>query len=176
MRRIMLTSWMMALTDFDDEDDNAEFPETPNDPSFDFDQHFFTRSYMLWRDPRNGHIRDAFINSAVNEILGRAIFWTISSGKAAGSLPLEKLRIQVRGGRNLGNNVSVGSVSMVIANLGHSWLCERSKRDDCRYELITRELGPREGRTQQARVPPVVNMIFRRLWPATQKSWWQLEG
>ena len=96
-----------ALTDFDDEDDNAEFPDTLNDPSFDdFDQHFFTRSYMSWRDPRNGHIRDTFINSGENEILARAIFWTISSGKAAGSLPLEKLWIQVRGGRNLGKNVS----------------------------------------------------------------------
>lgn len=137
-----------ALADFDDEDDNAEYPETPNDSSFDnFDQQFFTRSYMSWRDPRNGHIRDAFINSAVDETLARAIFWTISSGKATGSLPLVKLRIQVRGG-NLGNNVSVESVCMVIANLGRSWLCERSQTDDCRHEPITRELGPRERGTQ----------------------------
>lgn len=68
-----------ALVDFDDEDDDAEYPEAPNDSSFDgFDQQFFERSYMSWQDPRNGHIHDAFINSAVDKTLARAIFWTIS--------------------------------------------------------------------------------------------------
>ena len=168
-----------ALAGFDLEDDDAEYPETPNDSSFDdFDQQFF-KNYGGWRDPRNGHIRDAFINSAVDETLARAIFWAISSGKAVGSLPLEKLWIRVRGGGNFGNRVSVESVrcvSMVVAELGRSWLCERSPRDDSRQELITREQGPRGWETQQAQstqqthLPPIVEPIFRRLWPATQPA------
>jgi hypothetical protein len=158
-----------ALIDFDEEDDDAEYPETPNDPSFDdFDQQFFKRHFFSWRDPRNGHIRDAFINSAVDETAARAIFWSISSSRAPGSLPLEKLRIQVRGGGDFGNNVCVGSVSMVVANLGRSWLCERSQRDDRRHLLIARELRPRERRPEEAQLPLDVELIFRRLWPATK--------
>jgi hypothetical protein len=30
---------------------------------------------------------------------------------------------------------------MIVANLGRSWLCERSQRDDCLHEFIMRGLG-----------------------------------
>jgi len=172
-----------ALGDFDDEDDDAPYPETPNDPSFDdFDQQFFTRGYISFRHPRNGHIRDAFLNCAVDEALVRAIFWTISSGKppadgSSSSLPLEKLHIRVRGGGCFGQNYSVGSVSTVVVQLGRSWLCERSPRDDCRQELMTRDLGPArlerpvwQPEVEASQLPQDVEPIFRRLWPATTRG------
>jgi hypothetical protein len=88
--------WSDALVGYDDDDDNAEYPETPNDPSFDdFARQFFKEGYLSWRDQRNGHVRDAFNNSAVDGTLARASFWTVSGGKAVGSFPLGRLRIQV---------------------------------------------------------------------------------
>jgi hypothetical protein len=39
--------WSDALVGYDDDGDDAEYPETPNDPSFDdFDQQFFKGGYL----------------------------------------------------------------------------------------------------------------------------------
>jgi hypothetical protein len=161
--------WRDTMSGFNSLDDNDEYPEAPNDPSFDkFDQQFFKRRYVSWRDPRNGHIRDAFINSAVDETLARAIFSTISSSKAAGSLPLEKLRIQVSGGGRFGNGAVVGDVERVVREVGRSWLCKRNLRDDRRDDLIVTELAPRETMNQQVRLGSDVEQIFRKLWPGTK--------
>lgn len=76
----------------------GEVLKAPNDSSFDdFDQQSFSK-WNAWRNPRKGHIRDAFINSAVDETLARSIFRTISSGKPNGSVTLERLKVRVSGG------------------------------------------------------------------------------
>jgi hypothetical protein len=162
-----------AHVGYDDDDDDAEYPEIPNDPSFDdFDRQFFKGGFLSRRDQRNGHVRDAFINSTVDVTLARAIFWTVSEGKAVGSFPLERLRIQGSGGGNFENRIDVGSVHLVVRELGGSWLCERNQRDDRRQELIVRELplAWRGSAIQPERLPPDVEPIFRRLWPALQKG------
>jgi hypothetical protein len=121
---------------------------------------------------------DAFINTAVDETLARAIFWTISSGKIAGSLPLERLKVRVTGGGRFGNyGISLGSVEAVVNNLSRSWQVERLGRDDSRYKLIAEELSrrKREERDEQddrlphvATLRPDVEPIFRRLRPLSQ--------
>jgi hypothetical protein len=166
----------------EDEDDNdddlnaiGEGPDTPNDPSFDeFEQQYFKGPFGTYRYPRNGHIRDAFINSALDETLARAIFWTISSTKPDGSLPLERLRVRVTGGGHFGQSSMLSSIEDVIWHLGRSWLVERNPRDDCRHELILKELGQQErGRVEAGHrmlLSPDVEPIFRRIWPAKQKE------
>jgi hypothetical protein len=64
-------------------EDGEEVPETPSDPSFvdEFDNQFFKSFCVAEQFLRNGHMRDAFINTAVDETLARAMVWTISSGK-----------------------------------------------------------------------------------------------
>jgi hypothetical protein len=110
-----------SLAGFDEADDDADYPETSTDPSFDeFEQSFFQERYIMPRFPRNGHIRGAFINSAVDELLAEAIFWTISYGKAEGSSPLEELQLGVFGGGDLSSGIRPDSICIVVAELGRS--------------------------------------------------------
>jgi hypothetical protein len=163
----------------DDSDlDDDEIPPTPSDPSFDeFDHQFFPWTLHNYRKARNGHIRDAFINSAVDETLVRDIFWTISAAKPDGSLPLERMKVSVFGGGYLGSDRPVESLRVVIGNLSRSWLVERNPRDDCREELIIKELGKKEEiPAAMERLHPDLETIFRRIWPAKQKkggNWWE---
>ncbi|KUJ08796.1 uncharacterized protein LY89DRAFT_599335, partial [Mollisia scopiformis] len=164
-----------SLAGLDLEDDDVPYPETPTDPSFDeFDQRFFQESYSGYRAPRKGHIRDAFINSAVDGVLTEAIFWAISCGKAEGSLPLEELRLRVFGGGDFGGGLFPQSVSVIIAELGRSWFCKRCVRDDRRQQLITKELTQRKQETWQTQTgqpTPFAQSIFRRIWPARGGDW-----
>ncbi|RFU32800.1 hypothetical protein B7463_g3562, partial [Scytalidium lignicola] len=95
--RLMLdASNSSAMYEDDDDDipldDDDERLVTPNDPSFDeFDQQFFDWP-GTYRFPRNGHLRDMFINCALDEALASAIFRIISSTKLDNNLrPLEKM-------------------------------------------------------------------------------------
>ena len=103
--------------------DGDEDDETPNDPSFDdFDQQFFDDPRGLYRKPRNGHVRDAFINSALDETLARAIFWSISTAKPSGALPLERLKLRMTGGGCFGDPSMLASIEDVVGHLGHGGL------------------------------------------------------
>lgn len=86
----LITSNAAVLRDDDeDTDDEGEWTQTPNDPSFDaFDQQFCRPISNNYRSTRNGHLRDALTNSALDQTLASAIFTTISSGKPVCSLPL----------------------------------------------------------------------------------------
>lgn len=58
------------------------------------------RPRYIWvpQNPLKGYVRNAFINSAVDEILARSNFRTTSSGKPNGSVMLEGLKVRVSGG------------------------------------------------------------------------------
>jgi hypothetical protein len=152
------------------------FVVIPDDPSFDeFDQQYFkVLGGHNYRNPRNGHLQDAFINSALDETLARAIFRTISLGKRDGSLPLERLKVRVNGGWALGQTSRTPDLERIICNLSRSWLVEPKPRDDCRHELVVRELGRQERQTKEARspqtMPTAYEPIFRRIWPAKQEG------
>jgi hypothetical protein len=87
--------------DYEDEAEGRELPETRNDASFDsFDQQYSECTFFHhWLRPRNGHIRDAFINAALDQDLARSIFQTIRSGNSTdgeNSCPIEFLELRVR--------------------------------------------------------------------------------
>ncbi|PON20377.1 hypothetical protein TGAM01_v210756 [Trichoderma gamsii] len=160
-----------------DDDSNAEL-ESPNDPSFDeFDQKMLKVPLDYNRYPRKGHVRDAFINCAVDENLARSIFVVILSGKNKSIRPLLlcRLKIDVIGGCSFGTSVSVSILSDVIDELSRSWTVERSlvQADD-----ILQKLEVHEGTNQiQQRhfgcsdsLHPEVEQIFRRIWPTKGKK------
>lgn len=158
-----------------DGEEDEELDETPNDPSFDdFDQQFFNGPRGSYRKPRNGHVRDAFINSALDEILARAIFRSISTAKSSGALPLETLKLRVTGGGCFGDSSMMSSIEYVAGHLGRSWLLERNPRDDRRDQLVATELGRQERKAKGGMYPkPLgrsVEPIFRRIWPERRKE------
>ena len=85
--------------------------DIPNDPPFDeFDQLFYPANILgIYGDgaqgskPRNGHIRDALVNSALDETLARTIFQSILSRKGHNALPLEALKLTSYGGGQFGD-------------------------------------------------------------------------
>lgn len=152
--------------------------DIPEDPSFDdFHQQFVLNCTALedYR-ARKGHVRDALINSALDEPLARAIFTRISSEKSHDALPLESLTLRSTDGADFGGLPRMGTsgLDQAVRNLGRSWLLVRSPRDDCRDMVLAREPGrcSREAmevhnngplrRTSWRNVEPV----FQRLWPA----------
>lgn len=164
-----------------DDDPDAKL-ESPNDPSFDeFDQQMLLAQLDYSRYPRRGHVRDAFINCAVDGDLARSIFTAVSLGKdkGASSLLLSRLKISVTGGCNFGTNRSDYILSIVVNELSRSWIVERNPREvrDGAQELTVYECT---SKTQQQHplqrddLDPEVYKIFQRIWLTNSrdsKSW-----
>ena len=139
---------------------------------------------------RRGHIREAFMNCAVDEMLARSIWETVCRGKAGKRL--ESLKLYTTGGGNFGGSTSYGDINVVVENLSRSWLIEKSVRDD--EDIINvRELGreAREARDKKETAFYDIHYkgdrvgstlpdhsavhIFRRIWACKEgsKDWRQ---
>jgi len=114
-----------ALTD--DIDDEYEFDEFDRKPS----EHRCPPSFSFLR---NGYLRLAFINRALDENLARAIYQSISSTRMDGALPLRKLKLSMTGH---GVITALGQFTIpdVFEQIGRSWLLVRNPRDDRPDEL-----------------------------------------
>ncbi|PKY03512.1 hypothetical protein P168DRAFT_327575 [Aspergillus campestris IBT 28561] len=160
----------------------------PDNPTFDeFDRAFFTgdqfsRPEMHYhgipRFPRNGHIRDALINSALDRTLARDIFRAVSSGKKSSSMTLERLSLTVEGGGDLGGDSQLlAGLILMVDHLNRPFTVERNPRDDRRDHLTIR----RHKHTNHsgiystgAKIDPYED-IFCRIWPVSQhdhEQWW----
>lgn len=172
LQSIFLTLDASDCAIFMDGDDDDE---TPIDSSFDnFDQQFFDDLRGSYRKPRNGHLRDAFINSTLDETLARAIFRSISTAKTSGALPLERLKLRVTGEGCFGDSFMLSSIEDVVGHLGRSWLLKRNPRDDHRHELVATELGRQEREAKESvhliSLGWNVEPIFRRIWSKRWKA------
>lgn len=160
-----------------DDDPDAKL-ESPNDPSFDeFDQQMLLVQLDYSRYPRRGHVRDAFINCAVDGDLARSIFTAISLGKdkGASSLLLSRLKISVTGGCNFGTNRGDYMLSIVVNELSRSWIVERTTREvrDGAPELTVYECTSKTQQQNPLRsddLDPEVYKIFQRIWSANGRS------
>ncbi|KAK5127397.1 hypothetical protein LTR85_006736 [Meristemomyces frigidus] len=137
----------------------------PSDPSFDDFDREIVKVMCAGPHPqaicRQGHVRDSLINYAVDKKFARGIFHVISDAKPAGAFPLERMELRPEGGCLTDHEVDL------FDHLGQWWLVERNPRDDCRNELVMKEL-PRRVDTAwkpEARLEPDVEPIFRRVWP-----------
>jgi len=179
MRRLTSLSLLLDALDYETffwvEHDDPEDEVTLIDPTFDeYDQQLLkrfsnTNSYLK---PRNGNIRDFFINSALDECLARQIFGSISSGKPNGALPLERLKLRVQPGGHFSPRVITGPFE-IYEYLGRSWLLERNPRDDRRDVIEVSEMRRVRGAYSPDRIldddlrraAGGVVETFRRLWP-----------
>jgi hypothetical protein len=92
-----------------DDDSVSDYGDAPNDPSFDsFDQLFYPLVLDNLRKPRNGHVRDCFINQAVDEALAQSIFAVIAAGKSRDALKLQTLELESGGGGTFGARTRMG--------------------------------------------------------------------
>ncbi|KAK3296407.1 uncharacterized protein B0H64DRAFT_169614 [Chaetomium fimeti] len=191
-RRLVLTldaspaPWFPATTPHEERSDDfntgAVTFDTAVDPSFDdSDKEYLDDDLFPYR---RGHIRDVFINTAVDETLARAIFDTVCAAKASAhghgaALALERVMIQAEGGRSFphrgGMMPTAFNLIPYMQALGRCWLLERDMRDDARHvvhareihgELRLRMLRPyRDDDDGSYEDESVCMSIFRRIWP-----------
>jgi hypothetical protein len=100
---------------------------------------------------KRGHLRDHFINSAVDEGLARSIWMKIAQNKIGKRL--ERLKLWTKGTFRTGP-VEYGLTDTFTKNTARSWLIERSPPDD-REEATVKELMQRAREEQRLFVPAV---------------------
>ena len=158
-----------------------------NEPSFDeFDREMYLDLDFL----QKGHVRETFMNCAVDETLARSIWDIICRAKIGKAL--QSLKLWTDGGDQWGNGISNGGIRPVVDILSCSWLIERVVGND--KDMITvKELGRRgkeiRDRKRKSHDDPrwdelgakeeeskdwsVLKQVFRRIWPPkeTSKNW-----
>jgi len=147
----------------DDED-----TEIPNNPAFDaFDQQFIVPTSGPWGDkPRNGHVREAFINSALDAPLALAIFDVIARSKPANSFALEELTLLSTGGGEFGALTRERGSDAVFRNISRSWKMRRGEGERVvAVEVGVAERERLEGLLGETTLQSNVEKVFRRIWP-----------
>ncbi|CAN8099711.1 unnamed protein product [Discula destructiva] len=147
---------------------------------------------------RRGHLREAFLNCAVDEALARSIWAVICQNKAGARL--QSLKIYTTGGGSFGLNFCWPDVQAVVDHVSRSWLIERSVRDDEDWNFVNiRELGRRAREIRDEELqdeeryiygestaasrhstaqPCTPGDIVRRIWPCSDvgKDWRDVWG
>lgn len=140
---------------------------------------------------REGHVRDMFVNNAIDASLARSIFQVIdgatpkrSLGRAS-KLPLERLELRARGEEDFVSRPIIESdvtpLSQFLVALKREWRVERDVRDDARDVLHVRENGQNFSKNfpQIKELNPARNHeywfnLWRRVWPVEREGvdWW----
>ncbi|KAI1466804.1 uncharacterized protein F4812DRAFT_67326 [Daldinia caldariorum] len=159
-------------------DDNSEPRDlAPSDPSFSaFDTEPFQFGSDTDKQPRNGHIRDALINSAVDAELAKAVFNTVLSATPEGETPsLQRLSLKATRGGHFGTSALNGGISWIAREVGKEWIVERSGHDDVlevrraevddEEEVVELSESESESASLTWELPWDIKPIFRRIWP-----------
>lgn len=143
-----------------------------------FDEDDKERFDSPWRALKRGHVRQSFINCAVDEKLARSMWDVIAKHKDGKRLLA--LKLYTTGAMNFGWPGRVPRMVDIARHLSRSWVIERGIRDDEQDALHVRELGllARKARDRelQARLeaergaqdhekPHAGVQVFRRIWP-----------
>ncbi|CZR69266.1 uncharacterized protein PAC_19166 [Phialocephala subalpina] len=110
-----------------------------NDSSFnESEQEMFSiGGTPVRRGPRNGHIRDDWMNCAIDETLARSIFEVISSARGQSGYPLEHLELVWTGTSRLGiDDLRLLELDWVRKVIARDWFVDRNPRDDMRNEFL----------------------------------------
>lgn len=131
-----------------------------------------------WRALKRGHVRQSFINCAVDETLARSIWDVIATHKDGRRLL--SLKLHTTEAMNFGMPGQVGRMVDIVHHLSRSWLIERGVRDDEQDALRVRELGlearkardkelkdkfEAEGGAEDYENTHAGVQVFRRIWP-----------
>lgn len=116
----------------------------------------------------NGHVRDIFINSAIDSSLVCAIFHKISAAQPARTSLLELLQLRCCAG-----DIVIPDVRSIAAHISRSWTVERAVDQDKFDTVFTwegeRTLGEDES-SLQPKLHGRIGEIFRRMWPEKGKG------
>lgn len=131
-----------------------------------------------WRALKRGHVRQSFINCAVDETLARSIWDVIATHKDGRRLL--SLKLHTTGAMNFGMPGQVSRMVDIVHQLSRSWLIERGVRDNEQDVLHVRELGlearkardkdlqdrlEAEGGAEEYERLQAGLKVFRRIWP-----------
>jgi hypothetical protein len=118
---------------------------------------------------KKGNVREALINSAVDEALARSIYEMISQNKTGRQL--ERLKLWTKNAGIFGSTSY--AVDTVTRSISRSWLIERLPRDD-REEITVKELAQRarekHERESRGGLDDVVQEIYHSIWPRKDDS------
>lgn len=134
------------------------------------DNETFPSCFDSGKQVRNGHVRDAFINSAIDAPFAKALFGKILSGAPEGRAPsLRWLSLKSEGGGSFGSSTHHGGISMIAAEVGREWVIELSGDGEglevrCVGE-VNEYLEPGDELSED------VGAVFRRIWPG-EGDWW----
>lgn len=130
---------------------------------------------------RNGHVRHAFMNAAMDESLARSIFDCISSNTTSNTASLE--RLQIRMSRQLRFYPDCRHVPAdaqeVLRDVSHDWILERSCRDDSTHVISAKDITTgmtfdqwysEEIQDQSSFLVRSIGQIVQRLWPHIKQS------
>lgn len=136
-----------------------------------------------WRALKRGHVRQAFINCAVDETLARSIWDVIAKHKDGRRLL--SLKLHTTGAMNFGMPGQVSRMIDIVHQLSRSWLIERGVRDDEHDVLHVRELGLEARKARDKEMQDRLEAegcaedyerlqaglkVFRRIWPEKEAN------
>lgn len=143
-----------------------------------FDEDDKARFDGPWRILKRGHVRQNFINCAVDETLARSIWDVIATHKDGKRLL--SLKLHTAEGMNFGMPGQIRRMKDIVRHLSRSWLIERGVRDDEQDAIHVRELGlearkardkivqdefEAKCRAEDDEEPHAGVQVFRRIWP-----------
>lgn len=138
---------------------------SPNDATFDdYDRQTFDGMPFY----RNGHVRDLFINSAIDSSLACAIFHKMSAVQPTQTSLLGFLQLQscIRG-------TLTPDLRSIAAHLSRSWTVKRAVDQD-KFDTVIAIEEKRDVNEDEASLQPRLNgrigEIFRRIWPEKKKG------
>lgn len=122
-----------------------------------------------------GHLRETFMNCAVDEMLARSIWKSICEHKAGKQL--QSLRLWTTGGGNFGRAINNDDYLKVVDNLSRSWLIKPDLADVINVrelgrrarEMRDQELIDEVGRGSDLKGSQAIQ-VFRRIWPSKEGS------
>lgn len=118
-----------------------------------------------------GEWKETLVNCAVDEVLARSIWKTISHSKQGRRL--ERLKLWTKGAGKYGGGSRPHYFDTMLRDLSRSWLIECIPRDD-EEKLIVRELGQRareaDDRDVRRSLESEAGQVFRTIWPCKEGS------
>jgi hypothetical protein len=146
------------------------------DPTYDaqFDGEDQELAWSHTNNVKRGNLREALINSAVDEALARSIWEMIIQNKTGRRL--EQLKLWTKNGGIFASTASIYAVDTATRSMSRSWLIERLPRDD-KEDVTVKELGQRareiRERESRGRLESVVEQIYHSIWPqkVDSKDW-----
>lgn len=134
-------------------------------------------------DPRKGHLKDMFINAALDKSLVQAIVAKLSEAKPPRGLSFDHIEVKTNGGGDFGVGPIKPMIVEVLEEIQSSWVVEKNQNAIKQFNIRRINHGASAfpvneddcGDSGRDRLMDSrVESIFRKLWPAnSDKNRWR---